>query len=357
MGLCTNLNLNVVQAEPALSLVQEQEDPQVQLDLTASLLDVPDADLMIRSSDLVNFRIHKSVLAMASPVFKDLLSLPQPSDSESVDGLSVVQLSEDAELLNSLVSLLYPVPPAIPTSYDKVLYLLAACQKYDMVLVQSSIRAEVSRGGFPEPSGAEVFHAYAIASSKRLIPEMQNAARRTLCHPMTFEVLGEGLRLFEGCALRDLASFRKRCRDNLIACLETFLDVHAEAPSNIWVSCPESIPDGSSWNLPHPEVLPGWLDQLFLWIIDDIKQEAFTQPLTIPSTIRGKYLSALQSHGDCNFCLRVHATRGSAYCAELEDKLAQVRDKVHPFIDFRLLTSWRFTFLRYAVIDSHSRLS
>jgi hypothetical protein len=66
---------------------------------------------------------------MASPFFKDLLSLPQPSDSESVDGLPVVQLSEDSELLNSLVSMLYPVHRVIPKSYDKVSYLLAICQQ------------------------------------------------------------------------------------------------------------------------------------------------------------------------------------------------------------------------------------
>ena len=64
------------------------------------------------------------MLAMASPFFKDLLSLPQPSDSETVDGIPVVQLSEGSELLNSLISMLYPIPTAMPKSYEKVLYLL-----------------------------------------------------------------------------------------------------------------------------------------------------------------------------------------------------------------------------------------
>jgi hypothetical protein len=120
---------------------------------------------------------------MASPFFKDLLSLPQPSDSESVDGLPVVELSEGSELLNSLISVLYPVPTVVPDSYEKVLlyllstceqltlyykvlYLLAACQKYDMVSVQSLIRAKIKLGEFPAPKGAEAFHAYAIASAK-----------------------------------------------------------------------------------------------------------------------------------------------------------------------------------------------
>jgi hypothetical protein len=79
-----------------------------------------------------------------------------------------------------------------------------------MASVQSAIRLQVKWGEFPAPKGAEAFAAYAIASAKMLIPEMENAARSTLDYSMTFENLGEGLRLFEGSALRDLVSFRKR---------------------------------------------------------------------------------------------------------------------------------------------------
>jgi hypothetical protein len=115
-----------------LSLVREYEDPQAQINTTTSPLEpfhVPDANIVIRSSDLVNFRVHNSVLAMASPIFKDTLSLPQPSDGEIVDGLPMIRISEDSELLNCLVSILYPVPTVIPNSYEKVLHLLSTCQR------------------------------------------------------------------------------------------------------------------------------------------------------------------------------------------------------------------------------------
>jgi BTB/POZ domain len=111
--------------------VAERDDPPPQTNSTASPvepIDVPDANLIIRSSDLVDFRVHMPVLAMASPFFKDLLSYPRASDSEFVDGLPVVELSEDSELLNCLISILYPVRMVIPMSYEKVLYLLATCQ-------------------------------------------------------------------------------------------------------------------------------------------------------------------------------------------------------------------------------------
>jgi hypothetical protein len=182
---------------------ENSEPPSVPL-----RLNVTDANIIVRSSDQATFRVHKSVLAMSSPFFEDLLSLPQPPDDELVDGLPVVQLPEDACLLNSLVSLLYPIPLIIPSSYEKVFALLAACQKYDMVSVQSSIRVEIQRGTFPAPVEAEGFSAYAIASSMGLIPEMENAARLTSGYPMTFESLGEGLRSFKGRALCDLLHYR-----------------------------------------------------------------------------------------------------------------------------------------------------
>jgi hypothetical protein len=170
---------------------------------------MPDATIIIRSSDQANFRVHASLLAMSSPFFKDLLSLPQPPDDELVDGLPVIALPEDAELLNSLISLLYPIPLVIPGSYQKVFVLLAVCQKYEMESVQFSIRAAVKFGAFPAPTAAEGFGAYAIASRIGLVPEMEDAARLISGQRITFETLGEGLRSFKGRALYDLIRSRK----------------------------------------------------------------------------------------------------------------------------------------------------
>ena len=185
----------------------ENSDPP----LVPLCLDIPDADIILRSSDQVNFRVHKSLLALSSSFFKAMLSLPQPPDREVVDGLPVVSLSEDSGLLKSLVSLLYPIFPVKPGSYEEVYALLAACQKYDMVSIQSDIRAAIKIGTFPAaPVGTKAFGAYAIASSMDLVPEMENAVQLTLEYPLTFETLGKGLRSFKGRALCDLVGHRKR---------------------------------------------------------------------------------------------------------------------------------------------------
>jgi hypothetical protein len=194
-----------------------------------------------------------------------------------------------------------------------------------MASVQSSIRAEVERGGFPAPKGAEAFSAYAIASAKGLIPEMENAARLTLNHPMTFEVLGEGLRLFEGSALHDLVDFRRRCRDSFVAYLDLIMKARPQEPEGIWVGCPEDIPTKTY----RPKnVLPKWFNHVLSRNQNVLKVQRFTRPLDLHLRIRQEYLKALQGHAHCDYCLKVHIRSSSTLCTELENKLTQARDKV-----------------------------
>ena len=295
---------------------------------------MPDADVILESSDLVNFRVRKSILATSSPVFDDLFSLPHPPGHQVVDGLPVVHLPEDAEVLNSLVTMLYPVPSSIPDSDDKILTLLAACQKYDMTAVQSSIRAEVSRRGLLSPTGAECFRLFAAAYRKRLIPEMKVAARLTLGYPMTFEYLGEALRSFEGLALFDLARFRRCCRPGITSCIKAFSNGRS-GPSKVWVGCPTTwrSAHGTSRSEGDDGDLPIWLDEIFAAKIFQ-RLNAFTSPLVTPSSFREEYMKALHGHvseKDCTFCMKTHTLKGEEFCAEIENELAQAWDVQYSF--------------------------
>ena len=263
---------------------------------------------------------------MSSPFFEDMFSLPQPPKGELLNGLPVVQLSEDAGLLICLISLLYPISPVRPRTYEKVFALLSACQKYDMESIQSHIRAEIKRGTFPAPVGAAAFRGYAIASSMGLIPEQESAARLTLAYPMTFDSLGEALQSFSGRALVDLVRYRKRCRNNLRSCLDTFFDVRSRCI--IWEGCHQ----GSSKGTDAPTT---WLHNFFTSKSNELN-EGFTLAIRSPSKILEKYLTALKNHtqsADCFSCARVHIEEQSFY-RELEDKLERALNEVHTPISF-----------------------
>jgi hypothetical protein len=175
---------------------------------------------------------------------------------------------------------------------------------------------------------------------------MENAARQTLDYPMTFEILGEGLRLFDGWALRDLANFRRRYRDHLVSCFESFLKTE-ESQFKIWTTCASytSHPySGNVFDICPPDsysrstltmsnmnkFLPSWLAELFLQHINELR-EAFSRPLFNPRNIRGAYLSALKNHLNsygCVSCSSVHSLNGETFCKELEDRLTEALSEV-----------------------------
>jgi BTB/POZ domain len=319
--------------------------PRVPLPLP-ECLDTSTADIIIQSSDNTNYPVHKSILASSSQLFKDLFSLPCFSAGNvQRSELPALPLSEDAEVVRALITVLYPIPSEIPSSYNVVLALLAAAQKYDMPGIQSSIRAEVSQRNLHAPAGDEAL-VYAMASKNKLLPEAQTAARLTLDHPLTFEFLGENLREFEGRALSDLSSFRMSCRDSLVSCLESFLDTE-KGPSKIWNGCSKicnsssrssiqcwisyfAEPTNTKQQKNGGPALPSWLHDLFMECIGDLKQGFFNstpQPVKHLWEILGALKKHIQQSGGCT-CSTTHALRGEKYCKKLEQQLAGALDNV-----------------------------
>jgi hypothetical protein len=277
---------------------------------------MPNADVILQSSDLVKFRVHRGVLVTSSPFFRDMFSLPQLSnDGPAGPGeLPILPVPESAAVLNSLISMLYPVPPEIPKSNDAILALLSAAQKYDMVTVQSSIRAEASRSAWLSLPQAQAFRMYAIACSRRLIPEMEISARLTLDYPLTFESLGGALRSFEGWALRDLADFRTRCTRVLSSQLLQVLDTE-DGPSKIWVGCPAAL------------TASGWFDVMKRMKIPQL--DDFACAIQTPSGFDKEYFTTLQVHvndSDCHFCMKAHTLNGEVFCSAIKKTLAEVRN-------------------------------
>ncbi|KAI0328721.1 hypothetical protein GY45DRAFT_959688 [Cubamyces sp. BRFM 1775] len=106
----------------------------------------PLADVILRSADNVHFRLHKIVLSLASDFFSDMFSLPQPgrggtaaspsstlnSESETVDGLPVIPVTESSAALESLFCLCYPIDDPPLETVEQVRPTLEAALKYQM---------------------------------------------------------------------------------------------------------------------------------------------------------------------------------------------------------------------------------
>ncbi|KAJ7659554.1 hypothetical protein DFH06DRAFT_1194588 [Mycena polygramma] len=91
-------------------------------------------DLILRSSDGIDFHVHRLVLSLASPVFMGMFTFPQPISEPEVP---TVQMAESAVVLDGALRFWYPgaEPPAALTLDGLRKTLEALVMKYDMQFV------------------------------------------------------------------------------------------------------------------------------------------------------------------------------------------------------------------------------
>lgn len=102
--------------------------------------DSHDADVILSSNeqDSREFHVHRSILAIASPFFRDMFSLPQPPTGNQA--LPVIAMSESFTTLDTLLRFVYPVPDPQVHSLDELVPILNAAFKYDFVYVITTLR-------------------------------------------------------------------------------------------------------------------------------------------------------------------------------------------------------------------------
>lgn len=144
------------------------------------------ADIVLLSSDNVNFRVFRCILALASPFFEAMFDLPQPqrnhSADETFDGLDMIQVSENSRTLDMLLRFCYPAAVKDPSLKDTndVEKVLEAAMKYGMEEVEERVRKAMVAPSLLERNSVRIF---AIACRYGLEPEAETAARYSLHHP------------------------------------------------------------------------------------------------------------------------------------------------------------------------------
>jgi hypothetical protein len=112
------------------------EPQNVQTMMADAPFNDPRADVILRSSNGVDFRVFKNILFLASPIFADMFSIPSPpppATSDTVhDGLPVVPLSEDSKVVDLALRHCYPIRSPELVGLMDVLGLLEFQRKYQM---------------------------------------------------------------------------------------------------------------------------------------------------------------------------------------------------------------------------------
>ncbi|KIJ65531.1 hypothetical protein HYDPIDRAFT_27532 [Hydnomerulius pinastri MD-312] len=139
-----------------------------------------DADVILRSSDNVDFRVFKIMLSLTSSFFKTMFGLPQPPDEPSSSAppgsLPIVTVSENGATLSALLQLCYPAPDPTFHSFEEVSAVVEATIKYDMGLARERAKDLMTRQ-YLESNALAI---YALACRHGFENLAQRAAAETL---------------------------------------------------------------------------------------------------------------------------------------------------------------------------------
>ena len=186
----------------------------------AAPFDHAKADIILRSSDNVDFRVFRLFLSLASPFFETLFDIPQPAEADANqelrDGLPVVSVAEDSKTLDALLRFCYPCTladdPKLEVLQDAV-DILEAARKYSLDAIESKARQAIAN---PKILEAEPLRCFVIAHRGRLREETLLAAKYTLTQPLIPSWFQE-IELLTTTDLLSLLTYHKKCGDAVYA--------------------------------------------------------------------------------------------------------------------------------------------
>ncbi|KAJ7848879.1 hypothetical protein B0H13DRAFT_1463931, partial [Mycena leptocephala] len=78
------------------------------------------------------FRIYAGLLAKESPIFHDILGLPQPKEGETMDGCPVVHLSDTGQDVEYFLKVLSFLPIPNPINFDIITGIMRLSKKSEV---------------------------------------------------------------------------------------------------------------------------------------------------------------------------------------------------------------------------------
>ena len=145
-----------------------------------------DADLVLRtplqpgSDEHKDFHVHKNILSIASTIFHDMLTLPQPPQPPAANTtIPVIQVTEPAEVFEAFLRLIYPIEPPVIGTLQLVEDLFQLVEKYMANGVRARLRQILVSPSFLKDDPIWV---YTLACRANLDAEAE------LAIPLTFNI-------------------------------------------------------------------------------------------------------------------------------------------------------------------------
>ena len=132
-----------------------------------------DADIIIRAAGTRDFRAHKLILSLVSPVFKTMFTVPQPP-TRTPGTLPHVDVEESAETWENILQTIYPMPHPIISDIRNLESLFLAAMKYEMQPIIDIHKRRLEKRTFIQQ---DPLRLYAIACAGGLEDQAKYVAR------------------------------------------------------------------------------------------------------------------------------------------------------------------------------------
>ena len=155
----------------------------------------PNADVILRappqpgSDEFEDFHVHKIILSIASAIFQDTFSIPQPpSHTPENTTLDIVQVEETARVLEPFLQLIYPVEPPVLEDLRLVDDLFRLADKY----MANGVHAKLVKNlDLPSLLKKNPIGVYAVACRNNLGKEAEVAISHTFTIPNVVSNISE----------------------------------------------------------------------------------------------------------------------------------------------------------------------
>lgn len=125
-------------------------------------------DLILQSTDGIDFSVHSILLSLASPVFSELL--------KSGNQTETIKFSENAEELALMLGFVYPKPTPIVSSMDSLNDAMRVANKYQLESMRARLREQLVLVNSPVSVYNNPLGALCIASTYGFIAEAELSA-------------------------------------------------------------------------------------------------------------------------------------------------------------------------------------
>ncbi|KAI0919033.1 hypothetical protein AcV5_002054 [Taiwanofungus camphoratus] len=198
-----------------------------------------DADMILRSSDEVDFRTHRVIISFTSDsLFTTPGFVNTPMDDQ--DGLAVFTLSEDAQTLDQLLRICYPTVDPVLDKTEDIEAVLVAAVKYQIEVAQVFYAKALMN---PKILQCDPFSVYAITCRFLLKEQTHAAAKVTLYHHLpvrtTSHSFPNALKDLPATSLLDLIQYRDECKNAALSVLsdEGYWQLHADKFDHSYKYC------------------------------------------------------------------------------------------------------------------------